>query len=353
MSFWEKILDPQESGFLIGISRIFLGFCAQFYGGIIRVRNGAYDLNIFSTHRVSVPVISIGNISMGGTGKTSLTVWCAHFFLQNRKKPVIISRGYGRAKGSPPIQVMTGSSIPHVNIVGDEPSMMFNALKQVPIIVGADRVLCAKRAVQEFAPDVILLDDGFQHRRLFRNLDIVNIDDTFLEISNIFPRGVLREGWDSLKRAHFIVVKTQNSNSLFIEQQVRQFNLNLEMAFFHYQAESVVHSLDKKIEELQFLHQARLIVVSAIANPKSFEKILKDLGAEIVMSKHSPDHYFFTVEDLNSLKESAVQMNAQIITTEKDAVRIPPHFDFLILKVKLEWRSGESELSKKLLSCVQ
>lgn len=351
---WESVVILKKGSRFQEFQRMLLAFLSFFYGLAVRVRNKAYDAGIFSIKRMEVPVISIGNLSLGGTGKTSLTIWCAEKILKNGKKPVILSRGYMRRSSSNEIKICSGeiSPLEDASSVGDEPCLIAQKCDGVPIIVGADRSKTAAIACKKFMPDCLLLDDGFQHRRLQRNLDIVCLDQRMWKAPALFPRGFLREGLDSLNRADFIVLKTGKEPDDF-KESFSAYLPNRPRAAFSYRAVGLRENCgDGTLLPIEWLAGRRILSYSGIADPESFENLLERQGAKLYLSKRFSDHHSYTRDDLKMLSQTAENESCALVTTEKDAVKMPKDFPVTILCVELEWQNGERELEASLLKAI-
>ena len=180
---------------------IFLWPFSLLYGLGMQARNFCYEKKIFKTHKVDCPVISVGNITVGGTGKTPTVAYLAKWFLAKGKKVAVLSRGYARASKGTVVVATYKGIVSNVKSAGDEAFMLSQQLKGVPIVVDENRVRGAEKLVRQFAPDIILLDDGFQHRRLFRDVDILSINAGFgLGNGFVLPAGPLREFAFNMKR---------------------------------------------------------------------------------------------------------------------------------------------------------
>ncbi|MBI2118053.1 MAG: tetraacyldisaccharide 4'-kinase [Elusimicrobia bacterium] len=321
---------------------------------ILGLRNKGYDKNIFHIKKVSVPVISIGNLTLGGTGKTTLSCLAAQILLQENKKVAILSRGYRRKNNSQKSMVVSdGNKIFETpESAGDEPILLAQKLNGVPILVGPDRFKTGAFAIQEFKVDALILDDGFQHRKIHRDLDLVCCDEKILKTLKIFPRGFLREPIQSLKRADFIVLKSENKSEKKVFQETFPFLKNCPNAVFSYEAEEIKDTGSNQTFLPYWLNQKKLFAFSAIANPNHFKKMIENLGGKIIFFKSFPDHHYYNAIELKKMLELAKQNHCLLITTEKDAVKLPVDFPAAILKIKIKWSEGEDEFKKKILGAV-
>ena len=351
---WQRLVFSDRFSFFDMPARTLLRVCSVFYGCAALLRNKAYDKGVFFIGKAGVPVISVGNLNLGGTGKTSLVLWFAQTLRQSGKMPVILSRGYGRvrAKGKTLI-VSDGKNVLETpETAGDEPYMLARKLKNVPVIVGPDRYKSALLAVEKFKPGCIILDDGFQHRRLQRDLDIVSLDESVLRAPHMFPLGVLRESASSLGRADIVVVKAETTAAgRFADSFRKVFSVGLKepRAIFSYAAKGVSGGANEDIFPLAWLKDRKVTAFSGIARPESFENLLKKAGANVISSCRFSDHHVYSAIDLEKMRKDAEENGAVLVTTEKDAVKLPEKFPAYSLNIDLVWLEGEESLKKALL----
>lgn len=295
---------------------------SRVYGYVIAARNLCYDTGLFTIHRTGIPVVSIGNIEAGGTGKTPMTIALARELSSRGLKPAIVTRGYrGRLKG-----VVLVRPDHQACEVGDEALLMARILR-VPVIKAPDRVRGAIFARDELSSDLVLLDDGFQHRRIHRDLDIVLVAGD-VGSDALLPLGRLREPAASLARAD-LVVHTKGAGSS-------------EMS-----AELVPCSLigpSGAEEDLTSLSGRHVLAVSGIARPGHFAGMLKDLGARVDVLAF-PDHHGFTRRDMETISARS-QGKDLIVTTEKDLVRLDPS------QIKGTWRALRIEMRVKCMETI-
>lgn len=312
------------------------------YDGITRIRNFLYDKKILSIHSVEgVELICIGNIAVGGTGKTPAVQFFVKKLVSHGKKVAIVSRGYGGKRKEDPCVVSDGNHIfvsPQES--GDEPYIHALNMK-VPVVVGRDRYQACLLAKEKFQVDTIVLDDGFQHRRLARNRDIVLIDATNPFGGGLLPWGCLRENFArAAKRAsEFILTKAD----LVEEEKRKEIKSYLEKNF-HKKVSMAKHGassleeLQGKREDLSFLQGKKLVLFSGLANPENFEKTALSLGALVVKRMDYRDHYDFQEKDLQEALQEMQKSKADcILTTEKDFVKFPKNLkipNIYILKIE-------------------
>jgi len=327
------------------------------FGFIVWLRNVLYDVGVFASEKISVPVISIGNITTGGTGKTPHTIYVVQQLLQLQKKVAIISRGYGRGTTGTYV-VSNGKEIFGTSEeCGDEPLQIAKTFHNAVVIVDEERVRAAKMAVQQFAVDVVVLDDGFQHRKIRRDLDIVIIDSQEKN-EMLLPSGNKRELWSSLKRSDVIIFSRWNdfnNNSLF-EEKTKQFpgKFFLKTKFTPSRVRNFWTGEEQRVNVLQ---NTLIVAFCGIGNPSSFQNLLEVCGGIVKKFTIFSDHYSFTKNDCNNLLKDYETIQPQfVITTEKDAERLmsedkktsllelPLH----LLTISTEFVEGEQILQKKI-----
>jgi len=301
-------------------------------------------------------IISVGNISVGGTGKTPVVKFLATYFHNLGFSVAVLSRGYGRrSKGS--VIVSNGEQIlACLADSGDEPLLLARQLNNIPLLVEVDRYKGALLIQKHFKSDIILLDDGFQHRRLHRDLDIVLIDAS-VGFGNglLLPAGSLREPVSSLKRSDLVwltrVKHTTNLDPLINE--IRKYCSYPILKSNHQATEIILAGTDNRLA-LSNLNQKNVFLFSGIANPTSFERTVTNLGAKIVGHLTFSDHYLYNKKDINKICYNAKIANADLIlTTEKDFVRIVdrienlPKIYYLTIEIRID---NDIEVLKEKLS---
>ncbi len=297
-----------------GLIAFLMSVISWFYGLIIRIRNRCYDVGLFPTHKVEARVISIGNLVMGGTGKTPLTMAVAKAL--SGKRVAVVARGYrgGVEKAKRPVEISKGHGpqFPWA-YCGDEPYMLAHNLPGVRVIAGRDRVRGAKMATGGGA-NVILLDDGMQHRRLHRDQEIVVVDGRNpLSSLDMFPMGRLREPISGLERADLVVV-TQLTESIpqALRSEISRWT-SAPLVGISYAATCEVDIEGKLVGML-----------SAIAKPDRFRTTIAKLGGEIVAEMVRPDHAEIEPKELEAFAKRCKERDAEVILcTEKDWVKRP------------------------------
>jgi tetraacyldisaccharide 4'-kinase len=295
------------------------------YGAVTRTRLSLYRRGTFHTTRLDRPVISVGNITTGGTGKTPLVEWVARTLAAKGKKVCILTRGYGRK--DPHLQVIVSDGYEVLATpadAGDEPFLLATKLKGLAAVISsADRIAAGREAINDFGTECFVLDDGFQHLRLARDLNIVTIDATNpWGGGSLLPYGRLRETPEGLRRADCVVITRcdQVADLETLRSEVREFTGDRPI-FQSQMRTSRVASLKNATETMA--RPARVAAFCAIGNPSSFFKHLRGLGYEVVFERVFQDHHVYSQDEIDSLMESAAKAGANILlTTAKDAVKL-------------------------------
>lgn len=316
--FLYNLATDKTEGFFAGILKVSLFALSLIYGLIIRTLIWFYALN---QRKLSCKVISVGNITLGGTGKTVLVEYIARFLKGQGCRVAILSRGYKRK--------LTTYDLPLTayDKMGDEPCMLQSKLQDVPVIVDKNRIRGAKNAINNHSADTVILDDGFQQWRIKKDLNIAVIDATNpFGNQELLPRGILREPLSSLKRADlFVLTKADfNPDTQGIADFLTQLNPQAQIIEAVHQPISLypLGSNDKALS-IDGLKNKNVTLFSGIGDPDSFENLITKLGANISLSFRFPDHHNYSQANLeNIIQESRKRNINTIITTEKDAVRI-------------------------------
>ncbi|MGD0078912.1 MAG: tetraacyldisaccharide 4'-kinase [Sedimentisphaerales bacterium] len=312
-----------KAGFAATILRSLAGIAGCAYSTVIQIRNFLYSHDLLKSFAVTqaglkttdrtqqtVPVISIGNITAGGTGKTPMVIWLCNFLQNKGVKCAILTRGYKSAKGE-----------------NDEPAMLTKNCTGAAVVVNPDRLAGAIEAVKRHRALVLVMDDGFQHRRLHRDIDIVTIDATRpFGFGKILPAGLLREPVTSLKRANAAIITRSDhilENDLSaLTDTLKKINPNMTVAQAIHSPLYAISAGDKKIP-LEQLRGKPVFAFCGIANPDAFFATIEKLGAEIVGTRIYDDHHSYSDENIEEILQQARQAGAaMVITTEKDFNKI-------------------------------
>jgi len=288
---------------------------ATIFSIIIFIRNLAFDLKILKITKVSKPVISIGNITTGGTGKTPIAILFANEAKKRGLKPGILSRGYKR-KSSGSLVVHDGIKLLlSVTDSGDEPFLMANKLKNVPIIVDANRINGANRLIKDFGVDIVILDDGFQHRYLYRDIDLLLINASVkADMYQMLPLGMLRELPTSISRASKVLISKGSFD--LVPKKISSYIKNPIMISEYLSADFNYKNIKKPF-----------FAFCGIADPNTFINSLDSLNINIIGSYFLKDHVSYNKKDLyrlsNKISEHGIR---DLITTEKDKLKLPKSF---------------------------
>ena len=321
--------------------RFGLWILSLLYALIVTLRNLLFGCGIKSVIEVPVPVISVGNITTGGTGKTPMVAWIAKWLRDRNKRVTLLSRGYGGIDGGP----------------NDEALELYRRLPDVPHLQNPDRVASAFTAVEELDSEVLVLDDGFQHRRLGRNLNLLLIDATCpFGFGYVLPRGLMREPMRAMRRADLIVitrvVSVDTEQVTRIEQRIAAVCGDTPIVKVSHQPTRLVNSSGNQLP-IESLRGRNIATFCAIGNPMAFEGSIERMGAQVVESRRFPDHHVFTQDDINSLESMMNECDAEIlICTCKDLVKVGvdqiADYEIWAVEIEVSLQSGEDTLNSML-----
>lgn len=309
-----------------GSATIALTPLSGLYGLLINRRNGLYRRGVFQSHHVDVPVISVGNLTLGGTGKTPLVLRIAQALAEQGLRVCILTRGYRRnSKGR--VVVSDGTSvIAAANEAGDEALMLAEATNgKVAVVCDANRLAGARWATQNLKSDVIVLDDGFQHRRLARDLDIVVIDATNpWGNGHLLPAGTLREPLSGLCRANCFVITRANDQGQVaaLREELETINAAAPIFTAVTRISKITRLTDEQTVDIESVTDA-VTAFCAIGNPNSFFSLLTTAGIRMANQRAFRDHHYFAQSDIDSIETAARAAGVGILmTTAKDAVKL-------------------------------
>ncbi len=320
---------------------------SKIYSVIIRLRNILYDKHILTVHRAEAVVISIGNITAGGTGKTPLVEWLYNEITKNTKgksKIAILTRGYKTTQNS---KLKTQNYI-------DEPALLAENCPDVNVVINTKRVIGASEAIGKYNSNVLIMDDGFQHRRLARNFDIVTIDATCpFGYGKIIPAGLLREPLNSLKRANAAVItrcdQVSETKLTEIENQLRNIKPQLPIARSIHAA-VYIKTIDNRKISLDEYKNRKIFAFCGIGNPDSFIKTLINMNYNVAGSKIYDDHHNYTDSCLADLSKQSQNLGAEImLTTQKDFTKIrllesARNHPLAYVAIEIQFLSGQDRL---------
>lgn len=368
-----KLVHGEQQGilavFLLGLLRMF----SVLYGWAVIIALGLYKYGIFKQHKLSCYVISLGNITVGGTGKTPTAQRLATIIRDLGYRVVILNRGY-RAGWRGQVGLVSDGKRIYMTATeaGDEAYLLAKSLPGIPVVIGSNRIITGEYAVKQLQADVIILDDGYQHWQLARDLDIVLIDSlNMFGNSFMLPRGTLREPLPNLARAKVFLL-TKVDQSTHDARDVIHGTLN------RYNSKAlVVESIHKprcfvEIEEwykgmritdvaLETISNQKVVAFSAIGNPSSFEQTIMDIGVSEVCGVRYADHHDYTMVEMQGILQRAVDEKAfALVTTEKDAVKIPAEFihsdrplPLYVLSIAVHFTEGYEEFMELIKTVKQ
>lgn len=361
--FFTRLMDPDERSPVIRFVRCALLPLSLLLGILVRSRNWMYDTGLLDSKRLPVPVISVGALTVGGAGKTPVVRYLARRLRDAGYRPAVLSRGYGR-KTRAMRRAAPGATWQEV---GDEPAFLAAMLPDVPVVVGPSRTAAGGLAIERYGADVLLLDDGFQHRRTGRKVDIVVHDASVRSTpGRLLPAGAYREPLSSLRRAHALVLtrtdqtrpaefdsaRIQARSAEFDPARIKDEFPDLALIETVYDPAGLRKLSDDTTLPLDWLAGREVLVLCGIANPASFVQTVADGGGHVRRVLAYRDHHPFTPSDLDRALSQAQETGvAWIVTTEKDAVRVPEHpirNHLVALDVTLRLTSGEDALEKIL-----
>ena len=293
------------------------------YGWAVRIRTFLYSLGLLPQKHLPCPVISVGNLTVGGTGKTPMVMAMAKGLMERGIHIAILSRGYKGKRTSGSLVSNGQNLLLSSEESGDEPFLMAQHLKGIPILIGKDRFKNGKMALQQFNIHGFLLDDGYQHLCLYRDLNILLIDSQIgFGDDQLLPRGILREPLSHLRRAHlFILTKAEQPEAcLSLETKLHQIQPSTQTFHSHYEPLCLI-SPGGKDEDLHFLQGKKVLALSGIGNPKYFSYLLRKCKLEVTKEVIFPDHHPYTDQDLVVIQKEAEEVD-WIVTTEKDMVKL-------------------------------
>jgi len=358
------VIEGRRTGPGTAVLRGTLRFFSLLYGAAVSGRLALYRFGLRRHRELGCQVLSVGNLTVGGTGKTPIVEVLARELTKRGRKVAILSRGYRRDQPSlgqqvldvftqrqrrrPPPVVSDGKRLLLDSARGgDEPFMLATNLPQAAVIVGKDRVKSGLHAIRKFGCDTLILDDGFQYLRLKHRRDIVLVDRTNpFGNRRLLPAGILRESIRNIRRAHFIfITKSNGDGAPELKRRLRELNPTAEISECRHCARHLQDVFTGQRFPLDRLRGLDVAAVSGIAAPKGFEDELIRLGGRVLYHKRYADHHRYTQQEILDVINRGMQRGAKaVITTEKDAVRFPlverRDLPVWFLRVEIEMLSG-------------
>ena len=344
MNNWQRIWDDDEAISRYRPARTIAYALSLPYCLIINFRNWLYDQKILRAVKLACPVISVGNITVGGTGKTPCVIMLAKMLQKNGFQPAVLSRGYG------------GKSVKSVNIVsdgqrillesktsGDEALLIAQSLEGVPVITGSQRIVTGRAAISQFGANVLICDDAFQHRKIFRDVDLVLLDSQNQPGNDhMLPRGRLREPIAGLRRAGaFVLTRTDEAQQAksIIGKLAQAENIPVFMSI--HKPKDVAKGDNSRQWPISELRGKNVCAFCGIAKPESFKNTLLATGVQVLFFDIFPDHHRYSETQLAKIKKQFIDYRADfLITTQKDAIRLqefPEYLDIIyILRIEME-----------------
>jgi tetraacyldisaccharide 4'-kinase len=338
-AFWYPSARPSLAARALGAPLV---PAAGIFRAAVAARNLLFDAGIFPAQEVpGLRVLSVGNLTAGGAGKTPVVAFLAERLARAGARVAVLSRGHGRRERR--LVRVQGPPWPPFEEVGDEPLLLAHRhLPGVTVWVGADRVALARAALAAGAT-VALLDDGFQHRRLRRDADVVVLDEAVgLGSGHLLPWGPLREPASALKRASLLWVRVARQ-----AQPLPPFPEGCPVVRAQHAAVDVVRP-DGAVAALSSLAGARVLAFCGIARPSAFGQTLRELSAKLVTVHGFPDHHAFLPRELAGLRAEAAALKAELVTTEKDSMRLPADFPASVVRLGVSLLQGEDVLVRFL-----
>lgn len=289
------------------MKKLIAKFLAAVYRIVVRFWHASYRWFPNKIKKVDAKVVSIGNITWGGNGKTPLTIRIARDLKEEGKKVAVLTRGYGM----------------------DEVRELEKKLPGIPVIVGRDRIKSAREAIQKHGAEYLILDDGFQHLRLHRNLDILTLNSTEpFGPGGLIPRGTLREPLENIARADVFVLSKANigsKNLHWIRQKINSIKPNAIIFEALHKPVRFVDPLKNRTWSTAEVHGRKMAAISGIGDPHSFEKMVELLGAEILLAARYGDHHEYALSEIKHFIKQCRESNLRdVVTTDKDYFRLKP-----------------------------
>lgn len=354
---WQRIWNDDGSSTRCTPAKTILYAFSLLYRLIISLRNRLYDHKIFSEKKLACPVISVGNITVGGTGKTPCVIWLTRMLQEEGFRPAVLSRGYGGKSAAPVNIVSDGENILlSAAEAGDEPYLIARSLPGIPVITGPQRILTGNKAIENFGSDILICDDAFQHRRIFRDINLALLDsEKPWGNGYLLPRGELREPVTALRRADaFLLTRADEVKKISaIPGKLAQAE-NIPVFLSTHKIVDIVCGNGGKHLSLAELKDKKVCAFAGIARPDSFQSAIKQAGAKLVSFDIFSDHHRYSPEELKKIRNNFLRNNADLlITTEKDGMRLTEFPEFLagiyLLRVKLAIIPDENALKNFIL----
>lgn len=350
MTSWSKKRERLQKS--LG-GRAALGAASLAYGAAVLGRKALYDLGVLPKKKLKAKVVCIGNLTTGGTGKTPAVLLAAHTLRQRGHNVAVLSRGYGRKGPAGDVTVLLDGRHSDWRTCGDEPWMIHQSLagQGVPVLVCPDRAKSGEIAVEMYDSRVIILDDGFQHLRLHRDLDVVliNARNPFGG-GRLLPLGDLREPVSALRRAQMVVIthadRVTAPELAALRERIESIHPGVSVLESAHKADHLLDVRTEKKQPLAHLKGRAVVALSGLGDPLSFESSLEELGATLAQKWRFPDHHAYTARDLESVQK--LRGDLPLLTTLKDFTRLPDGWresltgEVWVLGIKLDILKGRN-----------
>lgn len=333
------------------------------YAVVARLRGWLYQRGWFRQRKLPVPVISVGNLTVGGVGKTPVVIRLAEWLSAEGKRIAILSRGYRRTSGERIVLVSDGAgTLAGPQEAGDEPHLIARRCPQAIVAVGPDRYEVGRWVLQRFPIDCILLDDGFQHLGLYRDMNLLLVDATdSTGLEAVVPAGRLREPVGAAARAGMILV-TRAEDQRQVEKVLHRLPAIPQTADpvrVVFRAEGVVSVTTSVLHPCQWCQGKTAVLCSGVANADSFRSTAQSAGFTVVEDLVYQDHHHYTVDDVNRVRAAAAARRADVVvTTEKDAGKLAPLLtpsdsNWWAIRLGVDIAAGEQRLRESILKCLR
>ena len=364
-AWWRLATQSQPRSFSDALACSALATGAVAYRAAVALRNAAYDQGLAAQVRLPCRVVSVGNLTVGGTGKTTCVEFIAKKLLAAGSRVAVLSRGYGGSPRDYCLQMeagrllVNGEPIAGTDGLADEPQLLARHLAGVPVLVGRRRDRTGRLAHTQFGAETLILDDGFQHRRVARDCDIVLIHARMpFGGWALLPRGPMREPLSALSRAHAIIV-TKADEALetlgALEERLRSLNPDAALATAVHEPSTLWEAATEQPLDLSRLEGLQVGLVSSIGDPDGFEATLRRLHATVAWHRAFPDHHRYRAKDWAALRREQGVRPEAIVTTEKDWLRLKPvagntplDVPLWVLGVRLRLLTGDTLLDDRL-----
>ncbi|HLF85616.1 MAG TPA: tetraacyldisaccharide 4'-kinase [Nitrospiria bacterium] len=326
-NLFRDVICKKRASVLLNILLLPLTLASYIFLGLIEARRFSYRIGLLKSNRLNCKVISIGNLTVGGTGKTPFVIFLAERLKQMGRSVAVITRGY-KAGSKEPISLVSDKErvLLAPSDAGDEAYLVASRLKGVPVIIGKDRHLAGEYALRSFQVDTIILDDGFQYLSLEKDVEILLVDSTDPAGNGyMLPRGILREPFSGLSRSNAIILTRADQADRLdsVVGDIKRYSDSIGIYYSRFKPVGLKEIRSGAEEGIGHITGKRLLLFSGIGNPRSFSQMIGRLGGEVVREMIFPDHHNYMIRELEQIELFASRNKIDIIvTTEKDGVKI-------------------------------